>query len=234
MSRDRSSDIQNRIDYAFQDPRLLLQALTHRSYVNEIRDSDTLDNERLEFLGDAVLGLIVSQYLLSVNPDADEGLLSRARASIVNGPVLDRVARSISLGSHLRLGRGEERTEGREKPSVLADALEAVIGAVFLDGGLHAAERCVKNLFSLDLSRNVSDAEDRDFKTLLQERTQKAYNQLPGYSLLRASGPDHRKIFDVEVRLGKTLLGKGSGRTKKEAEQNAAQMALKKMGSGND
>lgn len=232
MRNDPVKELQHRLFYRFHNLSLLTQALTHKSSLNEMRGGGMRDNETLEFLGDAVLNLVVSEVLLSLNPEADEGFLSRARASLVSEPVLSKIAGQMSLGGYLDLGRGEEMTGGRSKSSLLADALEAVIGAIFLDGGFTAAKRSVEKLFETELSSRLVGARDKDFKTRLQEYSQKAYNQLPTYNLRKSSGPDHRKHFEVEVRVAGKIQGRGTGSTKKEAEQEAAREALRILEAG--
>jgi ribonuclease III len=202
-----------------------LAALTHKSYVNEHRDEGA-DNERLEFLGDAVVDLAVSHRLMERFPDADEGELSKLRALLVNEETLARVARHLGLGGLLRMGRGEEMTGGRDKSSVLADALEAVIGAVYLSGGLPEALSVVDRLFG-DLLQGVAEGKSgEDWKTRLQELVQTRLRQSPRYRVVSEEGPDHSKTFEVEVTVGTELFARARGRSKKEAEQAAARETL--------
>ncbi len=222
-------EIQRRIEYRFRQPRLLLEALTHKSYLNEVRESKESDNERLEFLGDAVLDLVVSEYLLHAFPKAAEGELSKLRARLVSEKTLARVAKKIGLGEPLRLGRGETKTEGRSKPSILADALEAVFAGVYLDGGLEAASACVKTTFSDELASCDRSFAKGDFKTDLQEVCQRDFAMLPQYRTIRATGPDHEKLFEVEILIRGERYGVGAGLSKKEAEQMAAKQALEKL-----
>jgi len=220
-----------RLGYCFRTPRLLEAALTHKSYLNESPDPSREDNERLEFLGDAVLDLVISERFLSQFPGAPEGDLSKLKARTVSETALSHVARRLDLGSSLVLGRGEELTGGRDKPSLLADALEAVIAAVYLDGGLAAARQVVLTAFS-DLFDNLSRPEVADHKTELQEICQRDFSVLPVYRVLRESGPDHHKQFYVELLIRGEVYGVGTGRSKKEAEQQAARHALDRLKGG--
>ena len=229
MPTDGLDEIQRRIKYRFRQPHLLLEALTHRSYLNEARISGESDNERLEFLGDAVLDLVVSEYLLHVFPESAEGELSKLRARLVSEKTLARVAKKIGLGEPLRLGRGETKTEGRSKPSILADALEAVLAGVYLDGGLDAASACVKTVFSDELASCDRSLAKGDFKTDLQELCQRDFELLPHYRTVRETGPDHEKLFEVEILIRGDRYGVGTGKSKKEAEQMAAKQALKQL-----
>jgi ribonuclease-3 len=202
-----------------------LAALTHKSFVNEHRDEGA-DNERLEFLGDAVVDLAVSHRLMERFPGADEGELSKLRALLVNEESLARVARVLGLGDLLRMGRGEEMTGGRDKSSVLADALEAVIGAVYLSAGLPGAMSVVDRLFG-DLLQGVAEGKSgEDWKTRLQELVQTRLRQSPRYRVVSEEGPDHSKTFEVEVTVGTELFARARGRSKKEAEQAAARETL--------
>ncbi len=229
MPTDGLDDLQRRLEYRFRQPRLLLEALTHTSYLNELRGSTEPDNERLEFLGDAVLDLIVSEYLLHAFPGAEEGELSKLRARLVSEKTLARVANRIGLGEPLRLGRGEAKTEGRSKPSILADALEAVIAGVYLDGGLEAAAACVKTAFRDELAACDRSLAKGDFKTELQERCQRDFEMLPQYRTIRETGPDHEKLFEVEILIRGDRYGVGTGKSKKDAEQMAAKQALEQL-----
>jgi ribonuclease III len=222
-SRDPVDRLLQVLNYEFNDKKLLLEALTHRSYVNETSDMSVCDNERLEFLGDAVIDIVVSTQLMKRFSHAREGTMSRIRASMVNESGLAAVARSIDLGSALRLGRGEDLSGGRSRSSLLADAYEAVIAAAYLDGGLETVERILENHLQypdqLDLS--VFDA-----KTYLQEKIQAQSHVTPHYQVLSEEGPDHDKTFTVAVICGAETLSQGVGRTKKDAEQDAASKAL--------
>ncbi len=203
-------------------------ALTHKSFANEAEPPED-HNERLEFLGDAVVGLLVGHGLMEAHPDAPEGQLSRLRAGIVNARSLAETAREMGLGRLLRLGRGEELTGGRDKDNLLADACEALIGAVYLDLGLDAASRTVGRLLGERIARAETDIADRDFKTALQELVQARYQTTPTYRLVGEKGPDHDKEFTVELSVGGELLAVGVGRSKKQAERAAAREAMRRL-----
>jgi ribonuclease-3 len=207
------------LGHRFSTPMLLLEALTHRSFVNESQDPTVRDNERFEFLGDAVIDLVVSTALMTRHPMAREGALSKMRAAIVNEAGLARVARALRLGECLRLGRGEEISGGRDRSSLLADAFEAVIAAVYLDAGFERVrEVLLRHLqFPDDLERPRGDP-----KTEVQERIQAKLRRTPTYRVIAEDGPDHSKTFQVEILLGDEVMAEGTGRTKKEAEQRAA------------
>ncbi len=215
--------LERRLGYRFRRRELLERALTHRSYANE--KGLPRNNERLEFLGDSVLGLVTVEWLFSEHPEVSEGELSKLKSRLVSEPVLARAARGFALGEHLRLGVGEDRSGGRDKPSLLADAMEAVIGAVFLDGGLKAAARLVRPM----LGEALAEGESRigDAKSRLQEAVQARGWPLPSYRLVEERGPDHRKVFRVECRLRGETAGVGEGRSKKRAEHRAAAEALR-------
>jgi ribonuclease-3 len=200
--------------------------VTHKSYANEHRDEEVLDNERLEFLGDAVIDLAVSQRLMERFPDAREGELSKMRASVVDEQGLADMARALDLGALLRLGRGEELTGGRRKASLLADAMEAVVAAVYLAAGLRPVLSLVDRFLGEAFARASEGTLDRDFKTQLQELAQSRQRASPRYRVVAEVGPDHEKTFEVEVDLRGEVLGRGSGRSKKDAEQAAARVAL--------
>lgn len=222
--------LQASLAYRFGNLNLLEEALTHKSYVNERKAAAILHNERLEFLGDSVLSLLISERLTYLLPNAQEGALAKLKARLISEKLLSEIARRLSLGHFLRLGRGEERSKGRDKDSLLADALEAVIAAVYLDGGLDHARRLVEVLFDREFSLVVTQRHRPgadDYKTQFQEWCQKRYDTLPQYAIVRESGPDHDKRFEVELTVQGQVVGRGTGRTKKEAEQTAAQEALK-------
>ena len=220
--------LEQRIGHRFLDRELLARALTHRSYANESRNPSLGDNERLEFLGDAVLDLIVGYRLYALHAEADEGELSRLRAELVSAPSLARLARELALGDCLLLGRGEARSGGRDKESLQADSLEAVIGAVFLDAGYDAAEAIVCRMFEPFLQAAGAPV-GQDYKTRLQELLQARQQQRPEYILAASSGPDHQRHYEVEVLVAGTALGRGAGTTKKRAEQEAARCALERL-----
>lgn len=214
------------LDYSFKNHELLLQAFRHPSYVYEKEDSGISDNQRLEFLGDAVINLAVSHLLMESFPEMREGDLSKHRAFLVSESGLYRIALMVQLGDYLLLGRGEERTNGREKPSLLSDALEALIGAIYLDGDFLSAFRVIERLFKPLVDEIGHGKLSSDFKTELQELSQEVFQTTPDYRLVKDTGPDHDKTFYVEVNIKGGLLGKGTGKSKKEAEQNAAKEAL--------
>jgi len=214
------------LGYEFRDPSLLQRALTHASYVNEA-DEPLQSNEVLEYLGDAVLDMLVAEALVACMAKAGEGTLTRLRAKLVAEASLAQAAREIGLGEHLRLGRGEEAQGGRERPGLLADALEAVIGAVYTDGGLEAARAVVHRLFGPRLAQAAA-TEGLDPKSRLQEVVQARRHLTPSYRLRRAWGPDHDRQFEVECLVGDEVVGTGRGRSKKEATMAAAAAALEK------
>ncbi|MCX5892467.1 MAG: ribonuclease III [Deltaproteobacteria bacterium] len=230
MSPERRQELLNlagRLGCRFKDLARLDQALHHSSFAHENPEAGP-SNEQLEFLGDAVLALTVSTLLLLHFPESSEGELSRGRAALVNARRLAGLARELDLGAYLLLGRGEEAQAGREKPSLLADALEAVLAAVFLDGGLEAADVLTRRWFT-PLLAGLDESPWQDFKTRLQELTQARHQGSPTYNLLSESGPSHARVFEVEVRLGERHLARGQGRTKKQAEQLAAREALETL-----
>jgi len=218
--------LETKLSYAFKAPSLLLQALTHKSYANENRTEDIVHNERLEFLGDTVLDFVISDFLMKLCPDSPEGELSKFRAVIVSEANLSRVATALGIGEYLVLGKGEEQTGGREKSSLIANALEAVIAALYLDGGLDTAYHFILDRFESDIRGMVAGGQSYDYKTDLQEHCQSRFGALPKYGITRESGPDHQKVFEVEISADGRVLGRGAGRSKKEAEQNAAKEAL--------
>jgi ribonuclease-3 len=223
------SYLKDRLQLECLDEDLLLQALTHSSYIYENRQNGIENNQRLEFLGDAVLDLAVSDFLFRNYPDSDEGELTKLRAALVCEPSLARTAKSLRLGYCLRMGKGEERSGGRERPSILADAFEALLGAIYLDQGLAKASEMA--LIFLDpLIKDVLEGRlDSDYKTELQEIVQQLGSEQIQYTILREEGPDHNKIFTAGVLYKGELAGTGSGRSKKEAEQQAAKSALGKQ-----
>ena len=218
-------DLETAIGYRFHNISLLQNALTHSSYANERWHNSLLCNERLEFLGDSVLGILVAEYLYRTFPDRPEGELTRMRADMVCEKTLANVANSIGLGEHLLLGHGEEQSKGRTRNSILADAMESVIAACFLDGGMEAAEGIVKRFILTEVP--VKKMHNADYKTALQELVQRKKNQVLAYSLIGESGPDHDKQFVVEVSLNGKTVGQGTGTSKKRAEQMAAQAAIR-------
>ena len=217
-------DLEAAIGYRFRDISLLQNALTHSSYANERWHNSLLSNERLEFLGDSVLGMLVAEYLYKTFPDRPEGELTRMRADMVCEKTLAAAANRIGLGNHLLLGHGEERFGGRNRDSILADAMESVIAACFLDGGLEAALGFVRQFILVEVP--VARMHNADYKTALQELVQQKKNQVLAYALVGQSGPDHDKEFSVEVSLNGTVVGRGTGSSKKRAEQDAARDAI--------
>lgn len=220
-------DLETAIGYHFHNISLLQNALTHSSYANERWHNSLLSNERLEFLGDSVLGMLVAEYLYRNFPDRPEGELTRMRADMVCEGTLSATANRIGLGQHLLLGHGEEQGGGRSRDSILADAMESVIAACFLDGGLEAALQIVQRFILVEVP--VTRLHNVDYKTQLQELVQQKKNQILTYSLAGESGPDHDKHFDVTVSLNGSVVGKGSGSSKKRAEQMAARAAMEHL-----
>ena len=220
--------LEARLGYTFRDRSLLRNALMHSSYANERRAAGCVSNERLEFLGDSVLGMVTAEKLYTLFPDLPEGRLSRLRAELVCEQSLHAVALGLELGGYLLLGKGEEHTGGRERPSILADAVEAIIAAMYLDGGLEVARAFILGKVLAGLDAGVMH-HVTDYKTELQERVQRKADQHLEYRLTGESGPDHDKRFSFEVRINGETVGTGSGRTKKEAEQMAACKALESL-----
>jgi ribonuclease-3 len=218
-------DLESALGYHFNSPAQLTVALCHSSYVNEQPQDDMISNERLEFLGDAVLNLAISDLLMQRYPDLTEGELSRNRANLVNETRLAAIAREIGIGPHLLLGKGEELTDGREKNSILADATEAVIAAIYLDGGFEAAFGFVKNQFHERLRKVTRSRYETDYKSRLQERVQSIFHEVPRYQVVDTSGPDHDKSFRVRMTVA-DLAAEGDGKSKKMAEQEAAREGL--------
>ena len=220
-------DLEAAIGYKFQNITLLQNALTHSSYANERWHNSLLSNERLEFLGDSILGMVVAGYLFENFPDRPEGELTRMRADMVCETSLAAIAAKIDLGSHLLLGHGEERFGGRTRASILADAVESVIAAAFLDGGMDAAEGIIARFVLCNVP--VSRLQNADYKTALQELVQQKKNQTLCYRLVGESGPDHDKVFTAQVLLNDQVVGDGTGSSKKRAEQDAARAALEQL-----
>ena len=220
-------DLEVAIGYRFRNISLLQNALTHSSYANERWHNSLLCNERLEFLGDSILGMLVAEYLFRSFPDRPEGELTRMRADMVCEKTLAAAANRIGLGGHLLLGHGEEQGGGRARASILADAMESVIAACFLDGGMDAALKVVQQFILVEVP--VKKMHNADYKTTLQELVQQKKNQVLTYVLVGESGPDHDKHFDVEVKLNGNVVGSGSGSSKKRAEQMAAKAAIEKL-----
>jgi len=222
-------DLQKDIGFRFQDQSILQQAFSHSSYINENPGFVTGDNERLEFLGDALLSFVVAEELYRRFPNAREGELTKARASLIRQETLAQIATELRLGRYLFLGRGEEATGGRQKPTNLADSLEALIGAAYLDRGFDAAKKFVLDLLARPLDQVQVKGIMSNYKALLQELTQAKYKLLPTYQVDKISGPDHDRRFIVKVILGNEALASGSGKTKKAAEMDDAYQAWDKL-----
>lgn len=220
--------LQEKLNYSFKNEKLLINALTHSSFANEARDGIS-SNERLEFLGDSVLSIIVSEYVYKKFRNLPEGELTKLRASLVCEKSLCSFSRELELGKYLRLGKGEDKGGGRERDSILADAFEAVLAAMYLDGGFEVAKNHVMRFIIEELA-HVDDEVFKDYKTALQEIIQRNPEESVTYILTGEQGPDHDKIFEVEVRLNSNTIGKGTGKNKKQAEQSAAKEALRLMG----
>ncbi len=220
-------DLETALGYRFQNITLLQNALTHSSYANERWHDSLRSNERLEFLGDSILGMVVAEHLYRNFPDRPEGELTRMRADMVCEQSLAAVANKLGLGEHMLLGHGEERFGGKNRPSILADAVESIIAASFLDGGFAAAEGIVRRFILTQVP--VKKLQNVDYKTALQELVQQKKNQVLTYKLVGESGPDHDKSFQVQVTLNGSVVGMGNGTSKKRAEQDAAHSALEKL-----
>jgi ribonuclease III len=229
MTEQSFLPLEDDLGYHFEDTSLLRQAMHHSSYVNEQNDPTLEDNERLEFLGDAVLDLVITHMLMDCFPESREGDLSRMRATVVNESQLASVAQELKLGEFIMLGKGESQSHGEEKSSILADAFEAVVAAVYLDGGLQAAFDVIANQFSPIIPFVEQKIGEEDSKSQLQELVQGLYKTIPRYRVVGESGPDHDKTFEVRLTIGDFLTTMGSGKSKKIAEQAAASVALEKL-----
>ena len=222
--------LEKRLDYKFNNINLLKNALVHSSYANEMR-GDTHSNERLEFLGDSVLSVIVAEHLFNKYPNMPEGELTKLRASLVCEKSLCSFSRELGIGEHLLLGKGEDKNGGRDRDSILADAFEAILAAIYIDGGMEAAKKHIFNTVLRDLDSHADDGDTfKDYKTVLQEIIQRNPEESVSYILIDETGPDHDKCFTVQVHLNSNVIGQGSGKSKKQAEQMAAHQALKLMG----
>lgn len=234
MSLNKSKEekivlLQKKINYRFKNPQLIIEALTHSSYANEIKHKKVFHNERLEFLGDSVLSIVISDYIFQRYSQLPEGELTKVRANVVCESSLASKARMMELGDFMMLGRGEELSGGRQRVSILADAFEALIGALYIDGGMEPAKEFVLSNLE-DLVEQASQGNlFKDFKTYLQELLQSKSTEKISYRVVNETGPDHDKVFDVEVCFGDRPLGRGTGKSKKEAEQRAAQEAVEKV-----
>ena len=223
------NSLETKLNYKFNNIKLLESALIHSSYANEVR-GNTHSNERLEFLGDSVLSIIVSEHIYNKYPNMPEGELTRLRASLVCEKSLCAFSRELGIGEFLKLGKGEDKNGGRERDSILADAFEAVLASIYLDGGMAAARKHVMNTLLLDLKHHCFEDNFKDYKTTVQEIIQRNPEESVTYILIDESGPDHDKSFTVEVHLNSNTIGTGTGKSKKQAEQMAAKQALKLMG----
>ena len=221
-------ELEKKLGYVFQNPALLSEALNHSSYANEHRALGEQSNERLEFLGDSVLGFVTAEFLFELHRDLPEGDLTRQRAALVCEQSLHEVAKMLDLGKYLKLGKGEDAGGGRTRPSILADATEAVFAAVYLDGGIEAASALIHRVL-LDKEGEHAEELVQDYKTALQEMVQRKSGQALSYHMVGESGPDHNKTFTAEVLLNGEGIGRGSGHSKKEAEQAAARAAIRKL-----
>lgn len=218
--------LEEKLGYIFKDKELLKNALIHKSYVDKNRKN--YNNERLEFLGDSVLGFVVAEYLYKNYPHLPEGELTKIRSLVVCEESLYNVAKSFNLGDSIYLGKGEEMTMGRDRPSILSDAVEAIFAAIYLDGGIEKVREIIISLLKDKIENSVKERDIKDYKTMLQEIIQKDNVFSPKYILIKEEGPDHNKIFTVSVSVNEIVLGTGRGKTKKEAEKNAAKQALLK------
>lgn len=224
------SNVQKKLGYSFHNEQLLINAIVHSSFAHEHKDLAIPHNERLEFLGDAVLGLVICHYLMDKYPDYREGDLSALKSYLVSKQVLAELANKINLGSYLLLGKGEERTQGRKKSSLLADMLEAIVAAIYLDGGLEPARLFIINLFSDQLDKIHHQKHLSDYKSLLQQYTQAKFNCRPKYELVAQDGPAHNRTFEIKLLVKEQVWAHGRGQSKKEAEIEAAREAIEQRG----
>lgn len=226
---DKAKSFCLQLDYTFTNPELLVQALKHRSFLAYSNEERLFSNERLELLGDAVLGLVVTEHLYQMYPEHEEGELTAIKSLIVSREILAKTSRQIKLGGYILMNEAEEKSGGRERTSILADTMEAIIGALYLDGGLPPARQFIARVLLKNIPELTTEEKHRNFKSLLLEYSQSKSLGLPFYVLRAEEGPDHNKLFTVEVRIQNEILGIGKGTSKKTAEQEAAQMALKKL-----
>ena len=223
------SHLENSLGYCFRDKKIFLEALTHKSFFHENPDKADAYNERLEFLGDSVLGFVIVEYLFLSDYKLTESVMAKTKSYLVKESVLSEIANEISLGKYLRLGKGEEVTGGRKKRSLLADAVEALLGAVYIDGGYEKARSLIVRLFKEKIDTIMRSGEFHDFKTELQEKTQLLFSTIPEYKIIRQEGAEHKKLFTIEVYIEGERYGDGTGKSKKEAETLAAKEALQKF-----
>ncbi len=229
MSEQNIFELEQNLGYFFSNKNLLIEAITHKSYYHENPDKAENYNERLEFLGDSVLGFVIVEYLFLLNNKLTESVMAKTKSYAVKEAVLFEIANALSLGSYLRLGKGEEATGGRTKRSLLANAVEALLGAVYLDGGYEKARELILKLFKKKIDMIVTSGHFHDFKTELQEKTQLLYGVIPEYKIAKQEGAEHKKIFTIDVFIKDEKFGTGTGKSKKEAEILAAKEALKKI-----
>lgn len=229
MQKITAESFEKKTGYKFANINLLVNAFTHSSYANELKKDEADNNERLEFLGDAVLELAISEYIYTKFPTMPEGEMTKLRASIVCEATLSKLARKLGYGNFLLLGRGEDSTGGRDRDSILADAFEAVLGAIFIDGGLNASKSFMLRIIAPQIDQIKKSFRVNDCKTHLQELLQKSSKEPIEYVIISEKGPDHNKLFESQVIHSGRILGHGSGKSKKEAEQNAALAALEKI-----
>ena len=221
--------LEKRLGYVFKNKELIVEALTHRSFYHENPDKADAYNERLEFLGDSVLGFVIVEHLFLYKGKFTESVMAKTKSYLVKESVLSEIAKALSLGKYLRLGKGEEATGGRTKRSLLADTIEAVLGAVYIDGGYTKAKELILRLFKEKIDTIFGSGEFHDFKTELQERTQLLFSTIPQYKIIKQEGEEHKKIFTAEVYIEGEKFGTGWGKSKKEAETLAAKEALNKL-----
>ncbi len=229
INKNRLLDLkkfQRSLHYNFKNKNLLNQSLIHRSYAYEHAEGKVIDNERLEFLGDAVLGLAISDYIYRQFPHCQEGDMTRIRSAFVSRTSLENLARRIEIGEWLLLGKGEAASGGADQPSNLVGAYEAVIGALYLDGGFKKVSKFIESQFKDEVKKVFHDGAKKDYKSILQEYTLKTYRSTPGYNVILEEGPEHKKHFEIAVFFGGMVRGKGKGKNKKAAQQNAAYTAL--------
>ncbi len=222
-------NLEKDLGYFFKNRVLLLEALTHKSYHHENPEKAPSHNERLEFIGDSVLGLAIVEYLFTYSKEFTESEMSKIKSYLVRGSLLSEISIGLALGNYLLLGRGEEETGGRGKRSILADAMEAVFGAIYLDSGYEAARETILRLFRERIQSAISSGQYHDYKTELQEESQMLFSVLPEYRIIRQEGEEHRKIFTVDVLIAGNIMGRGTGKNKKEAQTLAAKEALARL-----
>lgn len=223
------ANLEKALSYSFKNRDFLIEALTHKSFHHENRDKASSHNERLEFIGDSVLGLVIAEYVFRHDGGFAESEMSKIKSYLVRGSVLSEIAGEISIGQYLRLGKGEEETGGRTKKSLLADAMEAVFGAIYLDSGYESAREAILRLFKVNIVSAISSGQYHDYKTELQEESQLRFGQLPEYRIILQEGEEHRKMFTIEAFISGKRFGTGKGRSKKEAQTLAAKESLERL-----